>query len=254
MRDTTLVERSNSTDILNDIYRTQSVSDGRDTVSLSAHISREDGEFIQRVIASIGARRSLEVGMAYGISTLFICEAITRTASDARHVAIDPFQRSEWRGIGLTNVARSGFDSIVEFVEDRSELVLPKLLAEQRQFDFALIDGLHTFDQALMEFYYINRMLPVGGVVLFDDADWPSIRALTRYAASYAAYQVIPRHEPRPTLLGRLRRLVVNLPWIRDVIHPSIRKTSWEMGLGSRCVALKKIEEDSRADTWFPDV
>ena len=37
------------------------------------------------------------------------------------HLAIDPFQHRDWRGIGLKNVARAGFGHFVELIESPSE-------------------------------------------------------------------------------------------------------------------------------------
>ncbi len=46
-----------------------------------------------------------------------------------------------------------------------SEICLPQLLQQELRFDFAYVDGWHTFDHVMMEFFYINRMLDEGGVV-----------------------------------------------------------------------------------------
>src|ERR1700732_650879 len=46
---------------------------------------------------------SLEIGMAYGFSTLFFLAAIAKNATGA-HTAIDPFQRSAWHGVGIEKV------------------------------------------------------------------------------------------------------------------------------------------------------
>src|SRR5262249_49714025 len=158
---------------LAEILERNAVLEGDTWLPLHSHVSREDGAFLQRAIEATRATRTLEVGMAYGVSTLFICEALAQISAEARHVALDPFQHADWRGIGLANVKRAGFESIVEFHEKRSELALPAFLAEERVFDVVLIDGWHSFDQALVEFYYVNRMLRSGGIVLFDDANWP---------------------------------------------------------------------------------
>jgi hypothetical protein len=47
--------------------------------------------------------------------------------------------------------------------------------------DFAFIDGWHTFDFALVDFFFIDRISSVGGVVVFDDANWPAIRKVCRF-------------------------------------------------------------------------
>jgi predicted O-methyltransferase YrrM len=44
-----------------------------ETVSIHSHISREEGLFLQEIVKEIRASVSLEVGLAYGVSALFIC-------------------------------------------------------------------------------------------------------------------------------------------------------------------------------------
>src|SRR5262249_25021657 len=222
---------------------------------LHSHVSREDGAFLQRAIEATRATRTLEVGMAYGVSTLFICEALAQISAEARHVALDPFQHADWRGIGLANVKRAGFESIVEFHEKRSELALPAFLAEERVFDVVLIDGWHSFDQALVEFYYVNRMLRSGGIVLFDDANWPGISKLMRLIVTLPNYEVFAggRSQGRPRLPGTLRRRFTAAPWARTLLNPSFRQKSWDLGICHRLVAFRKTRTDDRPMNWFED-
>jgi hypothetical protein len=58
---------------------------------LHSNISEEEGKFIQDVIRKTKPRISLEVGCAYGISGLYICEAL-REVNAAKHIIIDPGQ------------------------------------------------------------------------------------------------------------------------------------------------------------------
>ena len=84
----------------------------------------------------------------------------------------------------------------IDFREQRSELALPELVREQVSIQFALVDGWHTFDQVMVEFYFLNRMLDVGGVILFDDADRRSVNRAIRHALTYPAYRVYAAEEP----------------------------------------------------------
>jgi predicted O-methyltransferase YrrM len=241
--------------VVAEIFERQAVRHGDGWIPLHSHFALEDGLFLREVIEATRATRSLEVGMAYGISTLFMCEALTRVGPAPAHVAIDPFQHADWNGIGLANAARAGFGGFVEFHEERSELVLPALLKENRQFDVALIDGWHSFDQALVEFYYISRMLRVGGIVVFDDADWPGIQKLMRYLITLPCYEVYDRRRRSlPTsFLGKVRRRIGDSAFGRRVLHPSFRHPAWEFGIHHRCVALQKVAEDTRDMRWFED-
>jgi len=155
------------------------------SVPLRSQITTAEGEFLQSIIKGIQPQVCLEVGLAFGISALFIREALDPRC---RYIAIDPFQHHHWHGIGLTNLRRAGYD--VEFYEEASQATLPRLWANGLTIDFAFIDGMHTFDHALVDFFYIDRMLRVGGVVAIDDANWPSLHKLCRFILTNRAYRV----------------------------------------------------------------
>jgi predicted O-methyltransferase YrrM len=66
--------------------------------AMHSNTSAEQCAFLRRLIESIDARRCLEAGLAYGISSLAICESIHRKRG-ASLVSIDPFQHAHWRDI-----------------------------------------------------------------------------------------------------------------------------------------------------------
>ena len=71
------------------------------------------------------------------------------------------------------------------FHERKSEYILPKLAEEGNKFDFAFIDGWHTFDHTLIDFFYLNRMLDIGGILVIDDVGMPAINKLSRFIHTY---------------------------------------------------------------------
>jgi hypothetical protein len=107
-------------------------------------------------------RRSWDINA--GATTRSACAEAS--ARQAVRIVIDPFQRTQWRGSGIKNIRDAEFGS---------DIVLPGLLDEGVTVDFAFVDGWHTFDQVPVEFYDINRLLRVGGVIAFDDANRRSI-------------------------------------------------------------------------------
>jgi hypothetical protein len=48
----------------------------------------------------------------------------------------------------------------------------------------------------MIDFYFINRMLKVGGIVAFDDNGWAPVHKVVRHVASYPAYEPFNRMEP----------------------------------------------------------
>lgn len=250
--------------VLESILSTATVRDGANLLTLNhpdfpalqSHIDPAEGAFLQSLIAEVRPRTSLEIGMAYGVSTLFICEALDRLQHRARHIVMDPNQRSQWKGIGLQNAERAGYGSLLEFHEQPSEVVLPQLLARGAVLDFAFVDGWHTFDQVMVEFYYINRMLRVGGLVVFDDADRETVNRVIRYAIRYPAYEVVPRPSASPARLslpGRARRTLARMPAARRVLRTDLLDRDWDLGIEGSCVALRKVRDDERSSGWYAD-
>ena len=60
---------------------------------LFSEIDREEGEFLYDIISNdSGVRNTLEVGCAFGLSSLYICSALNKRTG-ALHTIIDPFQK-----------------------------------------------------------------------------------------------------------------------------------------------------------------
>lgn len=209
------------------------------------NVPTEEGEFLQEIVSEVKPKTSLEVGLAYGISTLFICDALEKT-SGHRHIVLDPYQMQYYNGIGLENIKRAGYEEIVDFYDQSSHVLLPQLEAQGTKIDFAFIDGLHLFDYTLLEFFYIDKMLRVGGVIAFDDATWPSVFKVGRFMVTNRSYSVFRCLKP----LNRnsaLKRQLLTLKH-RFLSDPDIK-----LGLlpGSRCIAFKKEAEDTRKGQFY---
>jgi predicted O-methyltransferase YrrM len=141
----------------------------------------EVGEALGAWVRRENAKRTIEIGLGYGISALYICEGLVASGHpDARHVAIDPYQTSgpDGRGFascGLQFLEDAGLKSIIEHHEEESQIALPRLLADGRTFDLAFVDGNHRFDRVFLDLYYLGRLVRRGGIVILDDYQLPAI-------------------------------------------------------------------------------
>jgi len=179
------------TDLLDEILRTRRVfTASGEPVEIHSSIGRESGLFLQQLVVEIQARETLEVGLAYGLSALWICEPL-RLNGGHRHVAMDPFQYSEWRGIGLQNVERAGCDDLVEFHERPSYQVLPELQQQGRVVDFAFIDGFTTFDYKLVDAFLVDKVLRVGGIMVIRTGNMIPARKACAFIESNWPYSVM---------------------------------------------------------------
>src|SRR5579871_2967115 len=97
------------TPLIDHIYKTgQSTNPAGEVIPIHSHIVRAQGQMLYDIVKAAPAiRRTLEVGCAYGLSSLHITEAL-RGRDGALHTIIDPFQRDQWQGIGLHHLALAG--------------------------------------------------------------------------------------------------------------------------------------------------
>lgn len=169
--------------------------DGRRVPVAPHSIDPLAGKFLRDLVMSIKAERSLEVGLAFGVSALFISDALQKTSRTLHHV-IDPYQYGEdipWSGIGIHNLKMAGYEKIVRFHEKPSSVALVEIAAEGCSVDFAFIDGMHTFDHTLVDFFLVDRILRVGGIVAFDDLWMPSVAKVCSFIEKNRSYAEIGR-------------------------------------------------------------
>ncbi len=144
-------------------------------------VTRAEGDALRKWVLRANAATTLETGLGYGMSTLFICEGLLANGhSHIRHVALDPFQEKS-ANIGLQVIEDAGLETVVEFHSEESQLALPRFLAEGRHFDLAFVDGNHRFDGVFLDLIYVGRLLRRGGIVVVDDLQLPSIARATSF-------------------------------------------------------------------------
>ena len=222
-------------------------------------ISNTEGEFIKQIIESNSYSQTIEIGCALGIGSLFICKSILHN-SESNNYIIDPYQNTYWQGIGISNLRDHNINNFT-LIEKPSEIALPELLNQKKEFDFGFIDGWHTFDHALLDFFYLNRMIRVGGTIVIDDANWNSISKVLDYIRNYPCYELFfPEKIPisKPISINKLllkslikvsklvtadnRRKIFS----RQILNGELNSTRYP-----NIVALKKICCDDRNFDWF---
>ena len=248
--------------VLEEIIRTGTVrtSEG-EALPLHSHIPPEEGALLQQIIRRSRPTVSLEIGLAYGVSAMYICEALRDVAAEV-HVVLDPLQEEEWKGVGLRNLTLAGYGELVRFEPFPSSRALPRLVDEGLRVDFAFVDGSHRFDDTLVEFFYLDLLLRTGGIMAFDDAGMESIQKVLRFALANRAYSVhtvqpspFVHSRARRAAWGALRMLGRSSRAARHIINPRYVLNDFDLGLepNTRCIALRKDAPDDRAWDFYVD-
>lgn len=189
--------------------------------TLHSETQLEQCRYLQSLIHEIKPKVTLETGLAFGLSTLFICQAMKETGGE-KHIVIDKFQHGEhWRGIGLRHISEAGFDSLVDFHESYAHDALTTLYHQGVQIDFAYLDASKIFDVVLTNLYFIDLMLSVGGIIALDDCRFPGIRKAVKYWSNHPNYEVHSTYGTR---------------WFRR---------------SARCVTFRKINDKERNWDWY---
>jgi predicted O-methyltransferase YrrM len=138
----------------------------------------------------------LEIGSFEGRSALWFLENIL-THSESTITCVDIFE-SDYEKFFDKNIAISGLQSKVRKLKGDSRYVLRGL--EPKAFDFAYIDGSHVAMDVLTDAVLVWDLIKPGGVIIFDDYDWPGDRnrlegpaklakiAVDAFLAVYAPY------------------------------------------------------------------
>ena len=138
-------------------------------------VNAAEGEALERWVTRERAMRTVEVGLGYGVSTLFICAGLLANGSAARHIAVDPHQATRFESCGLQLLEETGLGGLVELHAEESQTALPRFLSEGRTFDLAFVDGNHRFDGVFLDLVYLGRLMRPGGIVFVDDHQLPSV-------------------------------------------------------------------------------
>jgi predicted O-methyltransferase YrrM len=130
-------------------------------------ISLEQGQFMALLIKLIGARRTLEIGVFTGYSSLVTALALPR---DGNIVACDI--SAEYTDIGRVHWEKAGVADKIDLRLAPALETLDALIAEGRSdtFDFAFIDA----DKTGYDGYYERclQLLRTGGLIAIDNVLW----------------------------------------------------------------------------------
>ncbi len=151
-------------------------ADGTLHILFPVGISEPEGEALRAWVEREGASHTIEVGLGYGISALFVCDGLLANGDpDAQHVVLDPNQRTRFADCGLQFLDEAGVGHLIESYAEESQIALPRFVSEGRRFDLAFVDGNHRFDGVFLDLVYLGRLVRPSGIVFLDDYQLPSV-------------------------------------------------------------------------------
>ncbi|KHD10424.1 hypothetical protein PN36_02465 [Candidatus Thiomargarita nelsonii] len=176
---------------------------GKNRREIAGGISKMEAHILATIITQNNVKKSVETGVANGISTLAITQAIA--LNQGRHYGIDPVQFQEHQGVALTLLEQHQLLENFTLCHGPTHIEAPKLLDKNERFELVFIDGMHTFDYKFIDSFYGDLLLDVGGFLVFHDLLLPSVKKLFRFIKAQNKYRVILTPELQPSLYRKGR-------------------------------------------------
>lgn len=228
-------------------------SEGGKRIKLHSSISAEQGKAVQSLAKEAKASSILELGLAYGVSTLFLAP-IAKAADKGSYIVCDP-EQDWWEQIGLLNLERSGLRSFVDFRPQGARQTILDLVSESAKIDFVFLDYIKVFDMMLVDFALLDSLLEPGAILVFDDCSYPGIRKLCRLIAQLPHYEICftfgkDKQSPRRRLMSTLVEAVTFAPLSPGDRFPKRQPSDSSLGVNYFCLGFRKIGTDSRNWDW----
>jgi len=144
-----------------------------------------------------------------------------------------------------------GLDEWADIVPQPADQVLPDFYFQEDRFDLAIINSGYTYDETLVCFYYMNKMLSKGNKIIVNQAADDKMYALCRHILDTGDFVVSAASES-PKQASKLESLVreqyKKLPaWIHRqaemVINPALLENASTLGLDGDVIVFEKITE-----------
>jgi predicted O-methyltransferase YrrM len=168
-------------DFIEEILQTGKLNLPSGIVAVTGFSNRNNLIFLQNLIKKHQARKTLEIGMAYGGSASIILHTLSQTPGDFKHYAIDPYQSKWFHSYAVALLKKHNLDKNLSVFEDASQIVLAELLKNGETFDLIYIDGSHDFDDVFVDAYFSMRLLNKNGILVFDDCSDKDVLKVIRY-------------------------------------------------------------------------
>lgn len=183
---------------IKNIYKNRQVSTLYGKMKVSSAVCPLEGMHLYRLVYENQFSRTMEVGMACGLSALYICQALSdidktgNAKSGRKHVSIDPFQRTQWGSAAIVELQNAGLQDYSKHVEGYAHSAIPKMEEQGDCFDLIFVDGMHLFDYTLVDLFLSDKVLKVGGILVLDDIKHPAVAESLQYIRkNYSHWQLV---------------------------------------------------------------
>jgi hypothetical protein len=207
---------------------------------LRDNVTLKEAAALYTAVRHLRPHHSIEIGLACGISSLAILQAIHDNGAGTHHI-FDPYQDQLYKDAGLELIRKAGLDGPMKFYPARLEQVFEDIPHCQ----FAFVDNGHLFDRTISIFSMIDYKLELDGIIGFHDTYLPSQEKVLRCILANRPYSPC-------TPNGKLK--TVSPPFwsrsslVKKFLHPHL-VTPWRsFQLPDLAMLLKQAHDDRNWD------
>ena len=149
------------------------------------------GRILSAIVRFMRSTQCLELGTAYGMSAVFILDALSKQDTPTHLTTIEAGE-SQFSHASEMLQKRYGDRVSCEF--GLTQDVLPRLLKTLGPVDFLFHDAAHTLEAYVGDFQSVLPSLPAGSVALIDDIRWEDSRFSHGSTHCYEGWMQIVSH------------------------------------------------------------
>lgn len=151
----------------------------------------EKGRILNTVVRIMRSQNCLELGTAYGMSALFICEAMKSISDGGKLTTIEGGEQQHKLA---KKMLQERYSSEVECLLGFTDEVIPSILPSLGQLDFVFHDAGHKKENYIRDFNNLLPALKSGAIFLLDDIRWSSPLLYDKDTACYEGWLEITNH------------------------------------------------------------
>lgn len=168
--------------------------------SINSSITMTEGEIVSSLINKYNLSNILEIGMGYGIITIYILLTFLKKTNKGKinnflldHnneksnntinlyelsnntyqpklISIDQYQESHWQNIGRNLVKKYSLEQYHSLKIIPSEIKLPKYYKKQKKFDLIFMHHTNMKENILVDVYYAIKLLKNNGFMIINNS------------------------------------------------------------------------------------
>ena len=149
------------------------------------------GRILTAVIRYTRSRHCLELGTAYGMSALFMLEALKAQGEDTHLTTVEG---SQLQHLTASQILKTRYGDRVSCEYGWTGQVLPQMIKSISPVNFLFHDAGHSRKDYTSDFHTLLPVLAPGAVVLIDDINWNDPRFYSGNPQCYKGWREVVSH------------------------------------------------------------